>query len=196
MLSSILKKQNGFGLIEVLVAVVIVGIGMLAVVRMQVISMQANHEAFQRSLAVHLANDIIDKMRAVSPFNVAGYDNVELGGNSITNEPTPKCGDANGDGTLSSTENCATAEKILHDLWEWEQLLDGANELTGSTKSGGLMNANGCVSINNNHIEVIIAWDGFSNATKAIEPVAGNNCGSLDASDLERRRQIKVYTVI
>lgn len=182
------RKLNGIGMIEVLVTILIVGIGMLAVARMQIISMQANHEAFQRSLAVQLSNDIIDKMRSVSAFNVAGYNGVVLGGNTISAEPSPNCTD-----TISS---CTTDEKILHDLWEWEQLLDGSNELLGGANNGGLINANGCININNNHIEVIIAWDGFSNAVKSTSVSAAANCGSLGATALEKRRQITIQTVI
>jgi type IV pilus assembly protein PilV len=182
------RKLNGIGMIEVLVTILIVGIGMLAVARMQIISMQANHEAFQRSLAVQLANDIIDKIRAVSSFNTAGYDAAVLGGNTITAEPTPDC-----TGTVTS---CTTNDKIAHDLWEWEQLLDGSNELSGGANSGGLSNARGCINVNNNHIQVIITWDGFSNAVQSTALSAAANCGNLGATALEKRRQITIQTVI
>ena len=182
------RKLNGIGMIEVLVTILIVGIGMLAVARMQIISMQANHEAFQRSLAVQLGNDIIDKIRAVSSFNIAGYDAQVLGGNTITAEPTPNC-----TGVVTS---CTMNQKIVHDLWEWEQLLDGSNELSAGVNSGGLINANGCINVSNNHIEVIIAWDGFSNAVKSTAVTAASNCGSLGATALQKRRQITIQTVI
>jgi len=182
-------KQRGAGLIEVLVTTLIVGIGMLAIVHMQIISMQSNHEAFQRSLAVQLANGIVERIRSVSVFEIGPYNNVVVGGGSIGAEPSPNC--------TSTIETCSIAEKISYDLWEWEQELDGANELSSNnTNSGGLNNANGCIQVNNNHIEVIIAWDGVSSAVKSTHVTAANNCGNLNATNLERRRQIKIQTVI
>lgn len=61
-----LKKQSGLGLIEVLVAVLVLGIGILGVVSTQVVSLQMNSQSQSRSQAVLLAEDILDRVRANS----------------------------------------------------------------------------------------------------------------------------------
>lgn len=54
---------DGFSLIEVLIAVIILSIGLLGMARLQIISMQNNNGAFYRSQATLLANEILDRMR-------------------------------------------------------------------------------------------------------------------------------------
>lgn len=57
-------KNKGFTLIEVLVALVILSIGLLAVAGMQTNSLRSNNNALIRSKAVQGCNDILDRMRA------------------------------------------------------------------------------------------------------------------------------------
>ncbi|MDQ2696627.1 MAG: type IV pilus modification protein PilV [Pseudomonadota bacterium] len=58
-----LAAVDGFSLIEVLIAVIILSIGLLGMARLQIISMQNNNGAFYRSQATLLANEILDRMR-------------------------------------------------------------------------------------------------------------------------------------
>ena len=58
------KYSQGFSLIEVLVAVLIVGVGILGVAGMQVVSLQQNRNVLLRDQALQAANDILDRMRA------------------------------------------------------------------------------------------------------------------------------------
>lgn len=48
---------------EVLVAVLVLGIGLLGVAALQARSMQFNHDAYLRSQATIIAQDIVDRMR-------------------------------------------------------------------------------------------------------------------------------------
>jgi len=57
-------RQRGLTLIEVLVAVLILGIGLLGIAGLQVRGMQFNHSAYLRSQASILAYDMLDRMRA------------------------------------------------------------------------------------------------------------------------------------
>lgn len=63
---NVFSKNNnrGFTLVEVLVAVVILSIGLLAVAGMQTNSMRSSNNALYRSQAVLGAEDIMDRMRA------------------------------------------------------------------------------------------------------------------------------------
>lgn len=58
------RRQRGFTLIEVLVAVVILAIGLLGLAALQNSGLQGSQEAYLRSQATLLASDITDRMRA------------------------------------------------------------------------------------------------------------------------------------
>ncbi|MFN3236996.1 MAG: type IV pilus modification protein PilV [Pseudomonadales bacterium] len=59
-----MKRNDGFTLIEVLVAILIVAVGILGVAGMQVVSLQQNRNALLRDTSLQLGNDILDRMRA------------------------------------------------------------------------------------------------------------------------------------
>src|SRR5690606_25085302 len=56
--------SRGFSLIELLVAVLVMGIGVLGVTALQMVSLQNNRAALERGEAVHLAYDMMDRIRA------------------------------------------------------------------------------------------------------------------------------------
>lgn len=63
-----MKSQNGVGLIEVLVAVLLVGTSLLAMSSMQVRSLTQNNESLLRSQANLFAYDILERVRMASPM--------------------------------------------------------------------------------------------------------------------------------
>ncbi len=70
-----MKRETGFSLIEVLVAVLVLGFGLLGVAGLQANALRTNHSALQRSQAVMLAYFMLDAMRANKEAAVAGsYD--------------------------------------------------------------------------------------------------------------------------
>ena len=107
-------------MIEVLLAVVVLAIGLLAGSKMQMLGMNYTQGAQMRSTATLAANDIIDRMR-LNPAGVAAgaYDNT-----STENLPTdPDC--------LSS--GCSPSELADHDLIVWASYFgkgSGANTST------------------------------------------------------------------
>src|SRR5690606_6617322 len=58
------RTQKGVGLLEVLIAVVIVAIGLLGLAGLQTVSLQLNQGALVRSQASNLAYDITERIRA------------------------------------------------------------------------------------------------------------------------------------
>lgn len=58
------RRDSGFSLIEVLVAMLILAIGLLGLAALQAQGLRFNHDAYVRTQATHLAYDIIDRMRA------------------------------------------------------------------------------------------------------------------------------------
>lgn len=58
------KIAGGFSLVEVLVALVVLSIGLLALAGLQLKSVQFAHSSYQRSVAVSQANDLIERIWA------------------------------------------------------------------------------------------------------------------------------------
>lgn len=68
-------RQRGAGLIEVMVAVLILGIGLLGVAAMQATALRNSQSALERSQAVMQTYSIIDAMRVnLSVARIGGYD--------------------------------------------------------------------------------------------------------------------------
>jgi type IV pilus assembly protein PilV len=74
---------RGFGLIEVLVAVLILSIGLLGLASLQTNGMRFNHTSYLRTQATVLAYDIVDAMRANR--GTAAKSETALGGAYQTN---------------------------------------------------------------------------------------------------------------
>ncbi len=104
--SARLPKQRGVGLIEILVAVVLVSIGFLAAARMQVESMRFSQSAYFQSQAYFLASDMINRMRTnIEGVEDGHYDNV------VTSAGTsdPGCSD----------QACDASEIAAQDVYDW-----------------------------------------------------------------------------
>ena len=200
------SRHRGVGMIEVLIALVVVAIGMLGIAGLQFMSKRSNFEAVQRTTASMLAHDITERMRA----NTAALGTyaatletgpVSLGGTSITAEPTPSC---------TSASPCADPVDIaLHDLWEFEQAVDGVTEQEGGDYTGGLALPTACIYTavpgavtdrSGNYI-VAIAWRGpteMSNPTNP-DPAAnpnpytcGEGSGRYDGAAADTHRRILI----
>lgn len=70
-----IKSQNGFTMVETLVALVVLAIGMLGIAALYLNSLQAGRSAIYRTEAVNLAADLADRIRA-NRAAIAGYGNV------------------------------------------------------------------------------------------------------------------------
>jgi len=57
------NSQNGFTLLEILVALVVLAIGMLGLLSLQMVSLKNNHSAQMRTTAIVHTYDILDRIR-------------------------------------------------------------------------------------------------------------------------------------
>jgi len=67
-------KEEGFSLIEMIIAVLVLGIGILALIQMQVAVMNGNLSANQMTTATTLAQDEIEQLRRLELTNAALTD--------------------------------------------------------------------------------------------------------------------------
>ena len=61
---SVMSRQAGVSIVEALVALVILSVGMLGIAGLYLTSVQANRTAQNRTAAVHLINDMGDRIRS------------------------------------------------------------------------------------------------------------------------------------
>jgi len=184
-----LTKHRGFSLLELLIALVVFSIGMLAIAGLQTVSKQANYEALQRTTAAQVANGMLEDMRT----NGNGIDiyaaAVQVGGGSIPAEPAPTCRDA---------DECNAAQKAAHDLWFWEQILDGNFETNAGVAAGGLVLPTMCIAGppggGAGVYQITIVWRGTASITNNIANACGAASGNYGAqSQFRRIVQIPTY---
>ena len=182
-------RQSGVSLIEVLVTLVIIAIALLGSATLQVISKRSNYEAIQRTTASNLAYDLLERIRA----NPSGLDNyipdADLGSGSLGDVPNVDCG---ADGA-----NCVAADLAEFDLWHWERQLDGNAEIDAGTATGGLLDAQACISGplagGAGMYTVAIAWRGMSEHTNPGIDACGEGL-DLYGTDEEFRHVIVMQT--
>ena len=97
------SKQQGFSLVEVLIALVIMSVGMLGIAGLYVQSLQAGRTSMFRHHAVALAGDITDRIRANPTAGVA-YAGVGADNNCV-----------------AANIDCDVAGMAANDIWLWEQ---------------------------------------------------------------------------
>jgi type IV pilus assembly protein PilV len=184
------NRQRGFSLIELLIALIVFSVGLLAVAGLQTVSKQANFEALQRTAGSQIAYGLLEDMRvngdAIDVYLAAG----EVGGGSRGGEPAPNC---------SGAAECNSAQKAAHDLWFWEQVLDGNLEMSGNAGAGGLVLPTLCVTGpvggGAGIYTITIAWRGTASMTNGNASACGSAGGNYGAEN-EFRRIMQVPTYI
>ncbi|MEE8428746.1 MAG: type IV pilus modification protein PilV [Gammaproteobacteria bacterium] len=73
---------NGFTMVELLVAVLVLSVGLLGLAGLQAAGLRNNQSAYLRSQATILAYDVTDRMRANRAVADAGAYNIALGAGS------------------------------------------------------------------------------------------------------------------
>lgn len=79
------KRTAGVSLVELLVAVLVTGVGVLGVTGLQVLGMQGNRAAMLGTGAAQLAEDMLDRVRA----NAGGAGGASLYGGLALGDPPP-----------------------------------------------------------------------------------------------------------
>lgn len=180
-----IRYSVGFSMIEILVALVILLTGLLGLAGVQARAQQGEMESYQRAQALILLQDIVDRINAnrhvascyaITTDTANGVPYLGTGYSG-----TPAC-------TAGTTQQQTTA---VQDLQNWNNLLQGAAEKTGTSGSniGAMIGARGCVSYDSTSgvYTASVAWQGLG---KTAAPPAGLTCGKNLYGDEAQRRVV------
>lgn len=160
-------KQQGFTLIEVMVATLIIVVGVLGVAALQSTALKNLGASGGLAVAAMMANDMGDRMRANSAQALANaYDH------SALPNSTPKDCTAN---------VCSTLELAAYDVFEWQQQLRGYTTADGVKVPSMLTSAQGSVEqvgVTDNYL-ITIRWDENGDGS------TGTECPPKTADDLD-----------
>lgn len=174
----------------------IISFCLIAVVGMQLSAKRAAHLTRQRTHAMNLAQEMLERIR-INPGQAAiyhtGLGSSALGGATISTAPV-NC----------AVNACSPIQLVGWDRWQWEQRLDGATVTDAQgTRLGGLIDPKGCIVFtptdvvrpNSGQVRVIVNWRALSASTDAVrsgEPL----CGSTSAGQDATRRQVVLNTYV
>jgi type IV pilus assembly protein PilV len=170
--------SRGVTMIEVLVAIAILTFGMLGVASLQFQLQNAELEAYQRTQAIVLLQDMVDRINA-NRRNAAQY---------VTASPLGTAGtiDCSAPATLAQKDQCA-----------WHAALLGASETKGSVQLGAMTGARGCLSnpvaVMPRQVIVAVAWQGGSRTAAPGATACGQ--GSYGSDDKFRRAMVASITI-
>ena len=158
-------QHRGIGLIEILIAVVIVSIGFLAAARMQVTGMRFSQSAYYQSQAYFMASDMIDRMRA----NIAGLRQGSYTDKTTSASATdPNCGFV----------TCTAAQIAVQDLHDWSAYLhpfDTVGSFVPTLPSSASTTAVGAInSLGDGVFAVSLTWSELVSGAEAPQTLVIN----------------------
>ncbi|MDI1245750.1 MAG: type IV pilus modification protein PilV [Rhodoferax sp.] len=183
-----ISSQRGSSLIEVLVTLVILMLGLLGLVGLMVQSQRSQMESYQRMQALVVLQDMVNRINT-NRKAAACYALPDPVGTGYAVPAT---------GTLAVTSTCpvVTAEQIAwaqrtdQDIREWNNLLLGSTEKSGTRDVGAMLGARGCITaVSAGVYQVSVVWQG-GGAT--IAPPVAVTCGFELYGDEALRRAVSV----
>lgn len=159
------RHENGVGLIEILLAVLLISIGFLAAAKMQIQGMRDSQSAYYQSQAYLLANDMIDRMRS----NIGGVIDGDYDGFATSAAATnPGCG----------TSVCTDKQQSQQDLFDLSarlHALNGENGFVSALSSTESVAAIGTVSkLEDGVYEVTLRWGEIVNGRDQAQSLTMN----------------------
>lgn len=172
------RRQAGFSLIEILVAIVILSIGLLGVLGMQTRASAVEFESYQRGQALSIARDMQARLLSARGL-VSGFRDGRLSstdGSIYVGEGQGAVALLDADGSCPAAVPGDAVSEAQRQLCEWTLALQGAAQREGTSSVGAMLGARGCVM----RVEppqlnaladfyVVVVWEG---TTPRAEPPA------------------------
>jgi type IV pilus assembly protein PilV len=176
-------------MLEVLISIIIVAVGLLGLAGLQARAMNAEFESYQRSQAVVLVNDMVERMR-MARTSMGSFKNV-----SVAATGSGYLGTA---GANSFTVDCSSSDAGDVALCEWDSLLKGTTETTGGSSVGAMIGARGCITYDtatevsgvsdSGVFTITVVWQG----TQDTVATTSNLCATGLYGDESRRRVVSM----
>jgi len=175
---------HGFSLIEILVTLVIIMLGLLGLLGVQMRSHQAEMESYQRSQALLLMSDIVQRINANrKAARCYAVTDAALG--------APYLGSGNAAAAACTAWGTTVLQtRAVADLTAWDALLKGAAETYAGASVGAMIGARGCVSYDatNDAYRISVAWQGLIPTVDPTTVDATLTCGKdLYGTEAHRR---------
>lgn len=172
------RLHRGVSMLEVLLAIGLLTVGLLGVAQLQFQMQTAELEAYQRTQAIVLLQDMVDRINA-NRRHAAEY---------ATAAPL---------GTASTIDCTAPATLAERDQCDWHAALLGANETRGGAQLGAMTGARGCISnpvtAMPRQVIVSVAWQGVSPTAAPGATACGQ--GVYGSDDRFRRAMVASVTI-
>lgn len=149
------RRARGMSLVEVLVSMVVVSIGALSATSLQMVTKRTNRDAAQRLEATHLASSLAERMRANnSPTALQAYAGLgeyradvqrPIGGGALSQLLGLDCAADAASCCLDGDASCSGDQVAAVELWQLEQVMDGAMEQIDGAELGGLEAPTACI---------------------------------------------------
>lgn len=150
---------QGFTLLEVLIAIVVLSIGLMGLAGIQAVGVRNTHSANLRTLAVQQAYDMADRMRA----NVDGVKNGLYDTITAAIPADPGC----------ITTGCSTTQ-----LRDYDQRMWNLNNQAMLPSGSGLVTATPATAAPNKAYVITVMWDDYRTG------VTGVGCSGNPSIDL------------
>jgi type IV pilus assembly protein PilV len=177
------NTQIGFSLIELMISLIVFSVGLLGIAGLQMVSKKSNYEGMQRTIASQVAYGMLEDMRANGSGIIIYAAAPDLGGGKLAGLPVANC--------RSVDTPCTPSQKAGHDLWYWERILDGAQEIGAEGQSGGIAYPTLCVDGPGGGAPgvytVSVAWLGSVALSDPAASPCGAGSGKYGDGDANRR---------
>jgi type IV pilus assembly protein PilV len=176
--NSLRSRVRGVTMIEVLIAIFVLTVGMLGAANLQFRMQTAEREAYQRTQAVVLLQDMVSRINA-NRKNVVAYGTAApLGTGTVLDCSAPS--------TLAEQDQCA-----------WHNELLGEGEKSGGSALGAMTGARGCIDVPvatmPRRVVVSVTWQGMS---PTVSPGATScGLGAYGSDDRFRRAMVASITI-
>lgn len=180
------KSSLGFSLLEILVSLTIIMLGLLGLLGVQMRSHQAEMESYQRSQALVLLSDMVQRINA-NRKAARCYATTDAASGA------PYFGAGNSTAASCTAWGTATLQtRAVADLTAWDNLLKGTAETDSGASVGAMIGARGCVSYDSgtDSYRVSVAWQGLAATVDPTTVDAALTCGKDRYGNESMRRVV------